>query len=271
MRMTLMAMLSFILSIHASDAKAHDFWLHPSAFQGLQVDTTIPLRFRVGHANDVEPWALTWDRVVALRSYSENGFQDQLSTIIVNNQWTSGRANIHLNAKGTHLIGFESYHSVSTLSAKKFNDYAQKEGLSLVLEQRNRLNQSEQAGIEIYSRKAKTIVQVGDVYSENVTRPIGHMLEIVPISHPYQLSEGDTLPIQVLFRGRPLENALVDMAPLEGANASRQEMRTNKDGKASFNINPKGSWMINVIWAVPIANHPSAEFETYFSSLTFGY
>ena len=48
-------------------------------------------------------------------------------------------------------------------------------------------------------------------------------------------------------------------------------MRSDSKGQVQFAVEQKGSWIVNVIWAVPSPNQDDAEFETYFSSLTFGY
>lgn len=53
--------------------------------------------------------------------------------------------------------------------------------------------------------------------------------------------------------------------------AEKQEMLTNSKGQVQFTVEQKGSWLLNVIWAVPSPNQNEAEFETYFSSLNFGY
>ena len=260
-----------LLSVNVTIVNAHDFWLNPKSFHADTAPTKVPVKFLVGHANDVSPWSLSWDRIVALRTYSDGAFKDQIENVLVNNGLIKGFANVVLSEEGTHILGFESYHSFSSLAADKFNDYAKKEGLALVLEQRNRLKQNQDDGREIYSRKAKSLLQVGDTYTDNITKPIGHMLEIVPMQNPYTLKGEATLPIKVLFRGKPLENALVDIARLSVASPEKQEMRTNAKGEATFTIDTQGSWIVNVIWAVPNTDQSTAEFESYFSSLTFGY
>ncbi|WP_083601986.1 DUF4198 domain-containing protein [Thalassotalea sp. PP2-459] len=260
-----------LLCINVTFSYAHDFWLSPNSFQADKAPVKIPVKFLVGHANDVGAWALSWNKIVALRTYSDGAYQDQLENIIVNNGIVKGLANVALAEEGTHVLGFESYHSFSSLKADKFNDYAKNEGLALILEDRKRLNQTQTSGREIYSRKAKALLQVGNKFTDNATVAIGHMLEIVPLRNPYQLGDDKILPVNVMLRGKPLESALVDIAPLAGSNMEKQTMRTNAKGEASFKIETQGSWIVNVIWSVPNTYRSTAEYETYFSSLTFGY
>jgi len=258
-------------SLSLSSANAHDFWLQANNYHSVTAPVTVPVKFLVGHGDEVDAWSLNWDRIVALRTYSDGGYRDQLRGIVPNNALTRGIAGVSLKTEGTHILGFESYHSVSTLAAGKFNSYAEKEGLALVLSERKRLGQENREGKEVYSRKAKTLLQVGDNYTDNVTKPIGHMLEIVPLRNPYAQSETDMLPVQVLFRGLPLENALIDFASLAGDANNEQAKRTDKNGETSFKLVREGNWKINVIWSVPNMGSNDTEFETYFSSLTFGY
>ncbi|MDO6426701.1 DUF4198 domain-containing protein [Thalassotalea sp. 1_MG-2023] len=260
-----------LLFINMKLTFAHDFWLSPNAFHEDKAPAKIPVKFLVGHANDVGAWALGWNKIVALRTYSDGAYQDQLENIIVNNSMVKGFANVALAEEGTHVLGFESFHSFSSLEASKFNDYAKEEGLALIVEERERLNQTQTRGREIYSRKAKTILQVGNKHTDNVTVAIGHMLEIVPLRNPYQLQDNATFPISVMFRGKPLSNALVDIARLDNTSSEKQAMRTNAKGEATFKIEAQGNWIVNVIWSVPNTERGTAEFETYFSSLTFGY
>jgi len=263
--------LFLLLSVVFSSAQAHDFWLSPNTFQTKLGAGKIPMKFLVGHAEDVNSFILNWDRIVALRAYSNNGYSDQLAGVISNNAITQGLSMISLDSEGTHVIGFESYHSYSSLDSEKFNDYANEEGLQLVLDERKRLQQEQQLGREIYSRKAKTLIQVGKSLTENATRPIGHMLEIVPLINPYGLGEKNVLPVKVMFRGKPLENALVVLSSISDFAYSEQASRTNLNGETSFKLQQEGNWKLNVVWGVPIFGNADAEFETYFSSLTFGY
>ena len=129
---------------------------------------------------------------------------------------------------------------------------------------------SDIAGKELYSRKAKTIVQVGDAVTNNVLKPIGHTLEIVPLEHPYKLA-GNTLSVQVLFKGKPLSNALIDAYSLVEHSAKEQAVKTDSEGKATFKFDVEGPVILNTVWGVPLTNSAAADFETYFSSLTFEY
>ncbi len=259
-----------VASLYSFQASAHDFWLLPSQFQ-IAEPTAVPIKFRVGHKQEENAWGLAWKRVVAIRNYHSMGVTDLSASLIPQNNLTEGMVKASLSDKGSHIIGFESYHSTSVLEAEKFNDYAKTEGLDLILATRERRGESDSPGREIYSRKAKTIIQVGDKLTSNATQAIGHTLEIVPVNHPYALTENGTIKVQVLLQGRPLANAQIELASLVNFEREEQQLRTDKNGMAEFNIEPTGSWMFNVIYGLPIRNDSRAEFETYFASLSIGY
>ncbi|MGB3725856.1 MAG: DUF4198 domain-containing protein [Glaciecola sp.] len=260
---------SFIIMVVPS-SYAHDFWLSPNKYK-LAKPNAISVQFLVGHKEDMNHWDLQWKRIVALRAYSENKVSDMTGSVIPKTNLLPGTASTKELAQGTHLIGFETYHSISELNAEKFNSYISDEGLTAISKHRQEAGTSTQRGTEIYSRRAKAIVQVGDTYTDNVTQPIGHTLEIVPLHNPHSLKKDEELPIVVLFRGKPLAGALVHISSLNNHDYSEQFLTTESTGITSFQVDKANDYKINVIWGVPIANNADADYETYFSSLTFGY
>jgi uncharacterized GH25 family protein len=67
-----------------------------------------------------------------------------------------------------------------------------------------------------------------------------------------------------------LPNATVKLTSLEADERPVATAVTDKFGRASFRIPAKGNWLLNVVWAEPI-NDRQVDFDTTFSSLTFGY
>jgi hypothetical protein len=162
----------------------------------------------------------------------------------------------------------------SHLPAIRFNDYVRAEGLTPALEQRERTHRMDADGSENYSRLAKSIVQVGtpDAGSQTqVTKPLGLSLEIVPERSPYTEPLLATLPVRVIYLGQPLAGALVKLTNLEH-DAAPVEMRlTDRAGRASFTMPHDGTWLLNVIWTTPQPLSRETDFETIFSSLSFGF
>ena len=252
--------------ILAGSASAHDFWLLPKSFTA-KPDEPVAMRFMVGHADDLMNWPMAWSRIVSFADHGPEGFVDLLSSM----QPQTAGAEVSLNAPGSHLLTFTSGQAESTLDADKFNDYLEKEGLAAIMAARAGAGTTADAGHEFYSRRAKAIIQIGDIATDNVTVPVGHTLEIVPLQNPMALQANEDLTVQVMFRGVPLEGATIDLESVTIGNGPLETMVTDSDGKASFRFPKTGSWKLNVIWGVPMDARDMSAFETTFSSLTFGY
>jgi uncharacterized GH25 family protein len=253
-----------------NQAIAHDFWLEPKQFT-LSSPNEMPVGFKVGHHHESEDWDLQKYRVVSLQHYHMQDIHNLETAIIEKTSVTPGLVMADLSVAGTHIIAFESNHSVSTLSAEQFNDYAATEGLLAIIEKRKGDGTMQTPGIEIYSRRAKSLIQVGDAYTDDALQSIGHTLEIVPVQHPFKNTQNNELAVKVYFMGQALANATVDLMSLEHSNGSSQSLKTDLDGIATFEMPRKGKWLFNVIWGVPTQAHDNADFETFFASLTLGF
>lgn len=254
----------------AIPASAHDFWLVPSAYM-MEDPGQVRLGFQIGHGTEKGPWNLRWDKVVGLRSISDDGWMDHQATVMPRSDMMDGGAVVALDVPGTHMIVFDSYNQDIELEAEKFNGYIESEGLTAIIDNREAMGKTGEPGTELYSRRGKTLVQVGDTFSYSVMEPIGQTLEIVPKANPYALGEDEMLPVQVRFRGAPLEGALIDLTDLETGVEPMASELTDADGMASFAVPQDGSYKLNVIWGVPMPENDAADYLTVFTSLTFGY
>ena len=187
------------------------------------------------------------------------------------NQGSNGA--FHFAKPGTYVIAMQTTPAESDLPALRYNSYATEEGLTPALDLRTRTGQTNANGREIYSRRVKALIQVGasSEVQRQVTRPVGLSLEIVPERDPYLLKHGETLPVRVLFQGRPLAGALVKLTNLDYDTRPVEMHRSDAAGRTAFTVPDHGAWLVNVIWTKPIQGNPKADFETTFSSLTFGY
>jgi uncharacterized GH25 family protein len=255
----------------ASPVAAHDFWLQPHAFR-VNANADVPVTIQVGHGSLRQRWAGDPARVVFLRSLGADGVADLRQAL---RPATSPQdALVRFAKPGTYVLAFQSTPAASNLPAIRFNDYLNAEGLTPALQLRARTNAAGSPGKETYSRRCKAIVEVGADASRGralVTKPLGMSLEIVPEKNPYLLRPNERLPVRVLFEGRPLAGALVKLTNLEFDGRPVETHLTTPDGRASFAVPHTGEWLVNVIWTKPITGNPEADFETTFSSLTFGF
>jgi len=258
------------LMLVANPAVAHDFWIQPLRFNAPP-GASLPATFQVGHGIDRQRWGLGADRVVMLADFFNGTRRDRRGDLR-----SSGSADFvtRFESPGLHVLGMQSTYSFSDLPAVRFNDYAKEEGLALVLATRRRAGQTGRPGRERYSRRAKALVQVGRSTAANqafATRPIGLKLEIVTDRNPYALGPSRSLPVHVLYKGQRLANATVKLRSLEADERPMAVAVTDRSGRATFRVPATGSWLLNVVWGEPVKGDSKVDFDTTFSSLTFGY
>ena len=260
----------FAFLAFAQPVCAHDFWLQPQRFN-LAVGQSVPLTIEVGHGPFRSRWSGAVDRVVLFEGFGAGGVRDLKSDLHPSSERD---ATLSFATPGTEVVAFESTHANSNLPFIRYNDYIKVEGLTPAIDLRTRTHATDTPGREIYSRRCKILLQVGPVTAKAqpwVTRPVGLTLEIVPERNPYTLPPGQPLPVRVLYEGRPLVGALVKLTNLEFDIRPVAMQRTDVSGRAAFTFPRTGDWLINVIWTKPIKGNPDGDFDTTFSSLTFGF
>lgn len=250
-------------------ALAHDFWLQPAVF-ALSAPNRVPIVMYVGHGADRGRWGVAPDKVIQFRSLGPDGLVDRVPNLTMGSPEFD--AIVPLTRPGAYVFGLQSASSPSRLPYLRFNDYVVEEGITPIAADRKRRGTMRQEGRELYSRRAKAIVQVGPIDRASIaraTRPLNLRLEIVPERHPMALGPAKVLPVRVLYDGRPLAGALVKITDL-GADAKPADMtRTDAQGRARFAIRRAGAWQINVVWASRLNGRRDADYATTFSSLTF--
>jgi uncharacterized GH25 family protein len=257
----------------ASSVGAHDFWVQPNKYW-LRPEAETSLTLQVGHGPFRQRSPIPLSRITRFEAIAPNGTVIDL------------RDSLHLAGNtedgdfrppnpGTYVLMLETDdRAQSRLPAIRFNDYVRAEGLTPALELRERTHRMDADGSENYSRLAKSIVQVGtpDAGSQaQVTKPLGLPLEIVPERSPYTEPQLATLPVRVIYLGQPLAGALVKLTNLEHDAAPLEMQLTDRAGRASFTMPHDGIWLLNVIWTTPQPLWRETDFETIFSSLSFGF
>ena len=254
----------------AAPVAAHDFWLQPQRFSAA-VGAPLPMTLLVGHGTARQRWGVKPTRVLKFNDVTATGTRSHLAQVHTDSG--DEDAVLRFAAPGVHMLVVETNHATSILPAIRFNDYAKVEGLTPILAARTRAGTTGTEGREIYSRRAKALVQVGvtNAAQPHVTRPIGLKLEIVPQRNPYQLARGENFPVTILYEGKPLSGATIKLNNLD-FDAEPIEIRTSDArGGATFAVPRSGRWQLNVIWTKAISGNADADFDTTFSSLTFGF
>jgi len=270
--MTIRTALGALALILPASADAHGFWLQPEDYTPV-LREPVEIAFKVGDAGDVEDWGLYWERIAAFQLYGPDGVVDQQQAVRITGEDEPGSAQIALIEPGSYVLAFASNPSFSDLEAQRFDRYVDQEGLSAVAADRAARPDRTQNGTELYARRAKTLLQVGQVLTENVTRPIGQTLEIVPLVNPFRSevaqSGAGPLPLQVLWRGKPLEGATLSAAALDDTGEATM-FTTDADGMVTIRAWAGQATLFSVVWGVPAPDDARADYFTIFASLTVG-
>jgi uncharacterized GH25 family protein len=256
----------------AVPASAHDLWLQPPTFW-IPAGGTVPVSVLVGHGKDRENWGVRSDLIVLLRSTAPDGATTDFMPLIQPGT-AAPRVALSFQKEGTHVLAMESSHAKSELEGSKFNAFLEEEGLTPALVHRANTSSSTKAGRELFSRRAKALVRVGSGHQHGrsaATKPVGFSLEIVPEVDPYELTGSQKLPVTVYYDGAVLGGALVKLTNLDADAKPVAAQRTDKAGRTAFSLPKQGRWLVNVVWTKPLADNREADFETTFSSLSFGY
>jgi uncharacterized GH25 family protein len=109
-----------------------------------------------------------------------------------------------------------------------------------------------------YDIRTKAFVYVG--HEAKVSdQALGDILEIIPLKTPKDLKKGETLPVKILFEGKPLP-AVEVKATYAGFSDQPHTFavstKTDTKGVAQIDILEKGDWLVNVVHEVP---YPHAE------------
>jgi uncharacterized GH25 family protein len=91
------------------------------------------------------------------------------------------------------------------------------------------------------TKYAKAVLNVGQASNENqseslLTRPVGHKLEIIPLTNPSKIRPGGQLPVKLLFKGTiPLADTELSLLAV-GEETTKVTAKTDSQGQALIPI-----------------------------------
>ncbi|QNA45312.1 DUF4198 domain-containing protein [Lacibacter sediminis] len=248
-------------------ALAHEFWLEPQQYIFSRTDE-INIRFRVGESFTSDNWKGSREKINELKLYYAD-IVDDLSDAISDEEGDSLQFSIH--EEGTAVVTFNNTNSFIELEAEKFNAYLSEDGLQSAIDYRKQHNETDSPGCELYQRSVKTIVQVGAlktaVFKKQTTLPV----DIIPLSHPYQLKNGDSLTVKIFFKNEPLVNSKIRVWHKLMGRVVDTSFMSNEKGEISFTVSTTGEWMVSCVQMIRLTDDPKAQWQSYWGSLTWGY
>ena len=259
-----LAFLTVIVALSGAPLLAHDLWIEPTTFFP-DAGAIVGLKLRVGQD-------LLGDPVPRDPSLIKQFVYEDASgrKPVVGRDGADPAGLLRAGSAGMLVVGYHSNPSAVTLTAEKFNQYLKEEGLDAVAALRTRRNETNAPAREMFSRCAKALVQSGPRAqgSGPGDRLLGCTLELVAERNPYSTSSTQDLPFRLTYEGRPLAGALV--VAINRIDPSRKmSARSDGDGRVRFRLAQDGMWLVKAVHMVPAPAGASAEWASYWASLTF--
>ena len=243
-----------------SAGQAHEFWLAPSTHQS-KLGHSVEVYAMIGHGEGAESLVRRSDHLKSFRVH--NGPTSQALTGR-NRRLPTGK--FRSKSDGMHVVAYESLPQLNELPAEQFNEYLRKEGLDKVLAEEQIQTKTTGLTRELYSRYAKCLIRVGE--GTDCDQVLDFPLEVFAVTDPTRMSVGSTLVVQILRKSEPIPGLLVKGFAL-ASGREPSAVRTDENGYARLMLHHSGRWMVNVVYLEPTEDTASAEWQSYWASLTF--
>lgn len=245
---------------------AHDLYLMPEHFL-VQPGTKVQVAFHNGDGFPESQVAPRVERMIDPRILSPKG-AGTMKDLHPDGKVLLG--NVTIPDSGNVIVAVNSKPNGIELAPTKFEEYLKHEGLQHVIRWRDEHSESTQPGRERYSKYVKSILLSGTP-SEFYKQVVGYPIEIMPEKNPYATKPGDSLPVQVIFRGKPAADLQMEMAwlPPGGKAEVKVAGRTDSEGRLAIPIGSKGIWKLHTVLMERCAEPAVADWESFWSSLTF--
>jgi len=176
-------------------------------------------------------------------------------------------------AKAFDANGKEQAISIKPAENKAILPTAQEPALVAIVYNSGAWVKTPEGWKNVSKREAKDIIESakGIAYSKNLfqwhdsfAKPIGAKMEIVPLKNPLSLKVGDSLPVQVLYDGKPLAKI-----GLKAEGHGKDEITTDAQGQAAIALKKTGLTIISANLRTPLPNDPDADVLSETANLTF--
>src|SRR5260370_42468483 len=99
-------------------------------------------------------------------------------------------------------------------------------------------------------------------------RVLGLLLELVAEKNPYAIRAGEDFPVRLTSESPPLAVALV-IAMNRQNPSEKLSARTGNDGRVRLHLRRGGMWLVKAVHMVSAPAGTSADWQSYWASLTF--
>jgi uncharacterized GH25 family protein len=156
------------------------------------------------------------------------------------------------------------------MTGDKFHQYLEHEGLHHIITQRNKVGEADKSATERYRRYLKSLIVVGGKRTSTWKQPLGHKLEIMPLSDPTVAKQNDALQFRVLLDNNALANVQLSALGRHTNKVTDIHATTAENGVASFKIPHTGEWFVRLVYLQRCEQKDvDSDWESFWAGLTF--
>lgn len=264
MNMRKIVLSAGFLLLLLTTVQAHEFWLEPVRFSGK----TFVVRFRVGEHFSGDNWKGDFNKVRLLSLLNHQQAVALPAATLLPAAGDSLRLQAPLD--GTQTLVYNGTNSFIELAPAAFAAYLQEDGLTDVLQWRKEQGKDSTVGREYYQRSVKTLLQNGRTLHP-VNYPTELPLDIVPLQNPYALQQKGNIAFNVFFKQKPLQTATLKVWHYSTTGQLTHYDLPLTNGRVEIPVVPEGRWMLSLVKMVPHTADQTADWQSYWASITWGY
>ena len=253
-----------VMLLVSASLLAHDLYLMPGSFivkpgQSLKVSVNNGDAFPNSEQSPI------------LERLQDAELRSQKSVSKVHNLRIVGEAavgEVVVPQGGNLVLSVRTIPNLIELPPREFAEYLEEEGLTQIITWRAQHNESDKPGRERYSKFAKSLL-LGNKPDDFSQKPLGSVIEIVPLANPYRLHAGDSLPVRILLRGKPAADLQLEATYASSDTKTSVVGRTNAKGEIKVPLSATGKWRLHTVSMERSSDSTAADWESFWASLTF--
>jgi primary-amine oxidase len=250
------------LTCGATTAAAHEFWVAPQSYS-VQPGDRIITSLRVGKMMRGTDLPYLSHNFHSFTITTPNGTQD-----VEGIEGDTPALSYTADVPGLHVTTYHSTAKEVTYDDwETFRKYLAHEGLEEIEQTHHARGLPDSGFKEVYTRVAKSLVQVGPVSKKDRDTPRGLPLELVAEDNPYTPGL-ETMRVTLLSLGKPVAGRQIAVFRYDGE-VSRTVITTDTRGQVAIPVAGGGTFLLNATDLQP-AEDGNAVWASYWASLTFG-
>jgi uncharacterized GH25 family protein len=269
-RMKTLSLLSALLLVFGTfvSANAHDYWIAPQNYQP-QVGQSVAIKLFVGD-HFSEDKERTLNRKMTVDFLLHNGATAPRNLTVEEQFTKTPVAQFVINKPGTHVISMQRNWAQIEMTGDKFHQYLEHEGLHHIIAQRKQAGEADKSASERYRRYLKSLIVVGGQRTSTWSKPLGHKLEIIPLSDPTVAKQNDIVQFRVLLDNNALPNVQLAALGRQADKVTDIHTTTGKNGVASLKLPHTGEWLVRLVYLRRCSQKDvGADWESFWAALTF--